>query len=390
MKKLIIGFIILLFAVWVGFLIHQDPGYVLISYANHAVETSLWVAFIGLVITFLFIYLFVRVFKHTSKLGSKIQRWNQERDERKSIKLTNAGLCELAEGNWKLAENKLIKAAKLSTSPLINYLGAARAAQAQEAYERRDNYLRDAHHTNRDAEVAIVLTQAQLQMSAKQWEQALATLRHLNEIVPNHKYALRLLKDAYLECNDWQQLQLLLPSLRKRKALSESELESLERHTYSTLLRKANTSEQLEKIWNDIPRHLQSNTSLVQLYTELLIKQNESQRATKVIETTLKKQWDSKLVSHYGLTNGMSNPSQLSKAESWLSKHPNDPELLLCLGRLALREQFWGKAREYLERVVRVKPTSAAHQELGRALEALGETEAALTHYRTGLTMQSP
>ena len=89
----------------------------------------------------------------------------------------------------------------------------------------------------------------------------------------------------------------------------------------------------------------------------------------------------------YGLVEGPDATKQLKRAEAWLSKHGDDPDLLLAAARLCLRNELWGKARSYLETVIALRPTPEAYQEYGRLLTQLGETDAAADAYRDGLGM---
>ena len=82
---------------------------------------------------------------------------------------------------------------------------------------------------------------------------------------------------------------------------------------------------------------------------------------------------------------GADSGKQLERAETWLKKHPNQPELLLTLGRLCLRNQLWGKAQSYLEASLGVAASAETCQVLGSLLEQLGENKTALEHYRQGL-----
>ena len=66
---------------------------------------------------------------------------------------------------------------------------------------------------------------------------------------------------------------------------------------------------------------------------------------------------------------------QLALAESLLERHPREPELLLALGRIALRNQLWGKARDYLESSLKLAARPDTCAELARLCEHLGETE---------------
>lgn len=387
MRYLILGFILLLLAVWLGLEMSRGTGYVLIAYRHWSIETSLWVAVIACIIFFLILYFIFRTIGRTTRISKNIRRWKKMRRYRKARQLTNYGLCQLAEGDWQRAEQTLIKAAQITKSPLINYLAAARTAQAQQAYERRDNYLRQAHMTTKGSGIAVGLTQAQLQINSKQWEQALATLKHLNRKDPHHRYTLKLLMTVYKQLHDWAQLQKLLPSLRKYKVLSGNELTLLERKIYRALLAEAYQKDTttLIETWKAFSRHWHHDIELIRAYTHYLIAHREDARAIALIENILKKQWDPVLVENYGLAHGAMPAKQLNSAESWLKKYPQESQLLLCLGRLSIRDKLWGKAQEYLTDSIQLAPTTAAYKELGTVLEALNEKEAALKVYKKGI-----
>ena len=123
---------------------------------------------------------------------------------------TRKGLIEYSEGYWQKAKNHLIQALPNTDTPLLNYLTAARAAQKMGDSQLRDHYLREAQQSMPEAKIAVELTQAQLQLANHQWEQALATLRHLHDLAPQHPYVLKLLMNLYKEVRDWPQLIAIL------------------------------------------------------------------------------------------------------------------------------------------------------------------------------------
>ncbi len=388
MKRLIIYFLLLLASVWVGLKIHKDPGYVLISYQQWNIETTLWFAIISIIIVFLLLSFLLRLLRGTSALGDRLSQWSEQRKSRRANRLTNQGLCQLAEGDWHAAEKNLLKGAKQSETPLINYLAAAGAAAQLGHDEDRDSYLRDAHRANPEAEIAIGLTQAQLQFNAKQWELALATLRHLNQISPGHQTVLRLLKRVYLELSDWESLRKLLPELRERKILTPQELNRLEQKIYYELLQNAvrqYDNDMVNKIWQGLPKELQNDPEILELYSNYLVRQNESAKAEILLRDALKKNWQPLLVKRYGQIKGPELAKQLTTAESWLKTHPSDPVLFLTLGRLAKQNQLWSKAKEYLERSRELDPTPETFKELGDCYEQNHDPVAALESYRSGL-----
>jgi HemY protein len=388
MKRFIIVFLFLLVSVWLGIKIHKDPGYVLITYQHWSMETTLWFAIAAILVIFIILYFLFRLARGTINLSGRFQQWSQQRQFRKANKLTHKGLCDLAEGDWQAAEKNLLRGAEHSEMPLINYLAAASAAQQQVHFEQRDNYLREAYHSDPEARVAIGLTQAQLQYSAKQWELALATLRHLQQLTPHHKHVLKLLKKVYLRLNDWESLKALLPDLLKQKILMENDLEQLERRVYAELLLASTQSagnDNVSALWQNLSRFWQIDATLVAIYANYLIKHNEDTRAEMLIRDALKKQWEPELVRLYGLTKSNNLGKQLSTAEAWSKNHSNDTNLLLCLGRLSVHNQLWGKAREFFSASIQLTPSAAAYRELGQLLEKLGELQEAMECYRKGL-----
>lgn len=391
MKKLATSLLLILLAVWVGFLIHQDSGYVMVAYNGYTAETSLWVAVICLIIAFGVLYFLIRFVKHASGLSGRYQKWDKRRKSERARNLTNQGLCDLAEGNWHEAQKNLTKSAKHHPNPLINYLASARAAHFAKDYNARDEHLRKAHASTQGAEVAVGLTQATLQIESKQWEQALATLNHLNQITPNHHYILKLLCKVHLELADWSVLQKLLPQLRRYAIFDDTEFEQIDKQIHLGLLNEASKSHNLNKLyteWESFPKKWRQDPRALTLYTTYLIEFHDYQQAADLISKFLKKQWDIGLVNNYGLALTDNLTAQIATAEGWLEKHPGEPELLLCIGRLCLKANLLGQAEHMLNTCIAAAALPEAYRMLGQVLEALEKPEKALEMYKKALITQ--
>ncbi|MCH9769987.1 MAG: hypothetical protein K0U12_03825 [Gammaproteobacteria bacterium] len=390
MKKLVIALIVFLVAIGLGFLIQKDPGDITITYYHWQIETSLWIGALSVIVFFMIIYYLIKFCKHTLKLGEKWQQRRQENLAKKSRHLTHQGLCSLAEGRWKQAENHLAKGAKINSIPLINYLAAARAAQEQGALEKRDDYLRQAHETNPQAEIAIVLTQAQLQIDNHQWEQALATLKHLNELSPNHHHALRLLTQVHLELKDWHQLHNLLPSLRKHRLHRDKKLDALQEDIYLAWLKRAidaNDIQAVQQVWEDVPKTWRLLPNIAKTYSSYLIQSGQHDTAANLLTQALKKHWDPNLIYNYGLAQCNDPGRQLNYAQHWLKKNPNDAHLLLALGQLSMRADLLGQAGEYLNASLNITKTPLTLKLLGELHERLNQPEQARNCYHQALEL---
>ena len=169
---------------------------------------------------FLAVFVVFYIVARLIRIPRDVRRWRDRRQQRRARRVLISGLKYLAEGNWSEAETALMLSQRHSESPLLSYLGAACAAQAQEQVGKRDEYLAHAHQHSPGDTLAIGLVQAYLQHLAHQDEQALATLSDLHQQHPQHPYVLKLLARVYRELRDWTELVELLPSLRRHSALS--------------------------------------------------------------------------------------------------------------------------------------------------------------------------
>jgi HemY protein len=393
MRILLWGLLVLaVAAALVIFAAQEENSRVLFVYGPWTAETSL--AWVLLLVWFLaiVIYMAIRAWIRIFTLPGRIRGWKKERGARRARRALTKGLVELSEGNWKAAEKSLMRHIQGSDTPLLNYLAAAKAAQQQGAHERRNRYLKLAHQSTPSADVAVGLTQAELQLSHEQLEQALATLKHLQGIAPHHAYVLNLLKDLYLRLEDWSQLQRLLPELGKRKVIEGEDLRALETLVYRKILERAELDpdpERLVLIWGGIPKKIRKEGELIADYAQRLMERERGELAEPLLRESLQQQWDERLAEIYGRVEGEDSAKQLAAAESWLKKRPENPVLLLTLGRLSLRNQLWGKARSYLEASIGAIPSAEAYRELAQLLERLGEKEAAMEYYRAGLELTS-
>lgn len=389
MRTLLKVWLFVLAGAGIGVVLSQDSGYVLLSFGRYTVEMSLALLLLFLAALFVALYLGIRLIVRTLHLPADVREWQQKRGTRLAQQAMTRGLLEMSEGDWRGAEKRLVRFADRSETPLLNYLAAARAAQLQGAHDRRDGYIRLAHETMPSADVAVSLTQAELQLADQQLEQALATLKHLRSVAPKHTYVLRLLRRLYEQLGDWEHLRELLPELRKRHVDDEASLTLLETRTHRALLEQAflaNDVQRLGVAWADVPRTLRKQPQLLGDYAGYLQELGEDVRAEKLLREALREHWDGDLIETYGLLEMPEPGKQLAYLEKRLVDHPDDPTLLLTLGRLSLRAQLWGKARGYLEACIGRNGPPQAYRELGQLLEKMQESELALEVYRRGLS----
>ena len=391
MKYLFSFFAIIFIAVASGLLAHDDSGYVLFGRGYNTLEMSLSLFLVLLLFSYIFGYFLVRFIINTWTMPEHLKKWRHSQQAKKARKISLQGLVHLAQGQWKKAERLLTKAVKNSDMPLLNYLSAAKAAQKQNAPERRDQYLALAHKSMPDADFSVRLTQAELQFAYGQNEQALATLVHLHTLSPKHTHIMVLLSQIYQQLKSWDDLRKLLPQLHKHKVFPDKKLLEIECETYKELFQKITSDKDadiLRKLWQNISRELKKDGCLIEKYCNKLIQFKQNDEAESILRDILRKEWNPSLIKLYGLVKSSQLEKQLTFAESLSKDHDNHPLLLLTLGRLCMYNDLWGKARAYLEASVGNKELPETFKELGLLMEYLNEPKLAAEYFKKGLFLK--
>lgn len=388
----IVALLALVAGVGIVALIETEPGYLLIAYGGYTVETSFWVGILLIATAVLLLYTLLRFLHRLITSPKSVLNWAGERRLRQSARLTSRGLTNFIEGNWARSRKQMLRGAKYSESPLLNYLTAARASYRLQEPESMRRHLEQAGESDLEALIAVDLTQAELQLHDRQYERALKTLENARKNPGKHPQVLSLLCRIHDGLGDVEAMLDLLPALRKHRMSGPLELDELEARIHHDLLEQAAVTGDavlLKARWKKYPARLLASEAVQLHYLTSLLACDEAAVVEKDIERRLKKNWQSALVELYGKIPRTAAPKQLATAESWLKQHPDDPELLLCLGRLAMVERQWAQARDYLERSHSVKPSEEACLELGRLLTAVGDHAAAAEVFRVGSGLRS-
>ena len=274
MLRLILFLLLLIASVWFGLEVVRHPGYLLLVYQPWMVQMPLWFALLGAIIVLVIFYLLIDSVEQFQFLCFKLKNWWRLRREHQSYSKTQQGFVTLIEGRWKKAETLLISGAKQSVEPLMNYLGAAKAAEEQGAFDRSDRYIQKAYSVAPRAGLAIGLTQADLELSQNKLEQAQATLNRLRQTDPDHPGVLKRLERVHVRLADWPNLLVMLPSLRRAKVLTREQTEQFETHIYGEMLQHANKKslDDIHQLWNQIPKNIKKNAFVVCAYVKQLLR----------------------------------------------------------------------------------------------------------------------
>lgn len=381
--------IIILVAVMVAGLIFGpqasgNKGYVLIALGNYTIESSVTSAVILAVLFYGALLIVEWLLGRVFGLRRKTLGWYGSRRRRKANQQTVAATLAMAEGHYSQAEKLMLKGASNSDTPLLNYLSAAKAAQARGDDVRRDQYLQKAQEENPKAELALTLTQTQLQIEQGQYDTALAMLESVYALNPRHPMVLDQLRQVHLARHDWAALCDLIPTLHKVGKLTPKQEEELLQQAWNGRLQQAASNlETLKAVWQELPRKLRLEPELLASYGDLLRGLGADSEAANLWQDALRKQAIPQLLSRLPKLKLDNYQPLLAQ----LQKQQGQPEVDNALAQLYLLAGQLDEAQKLLEQQVEKAPSAAVYHALGQVMDKRRLTNKANEYYRQALEL---
>ncbi len=387
MKALSLALLVFAAAVIIAHIMSGDPGFVVVGYQGYVIRTTVNLVTLMLVVAGVLCFGLLRLAVWMWGSVRHVFHWPQSRRAARAHQGLMLGYIALAEGDLWRAEETLGATAAASEVALVHYLGAARAAHAQRATARRDRYLQRARERLPQAELAIGLTEAELDLEGGELSAARTRLAALRTAHPSHPRVLRLCLSLARAEGNWHEALEVLSALKQRKALSPEEWQKQQLEAYAGVLRSAGGHDELERLWSRAPSGLRREATVIDAYASRLQALGTGAKAVPLIQKALKSGWDRALMQRYGLLDSNDPAAQIHEAEKWLAVHGDDPALLLALGRLCLRNELWGKACHYLESCLKQEASPEAYWLLSETLDHIGDRERASASRRRGLEL---
>jgi HemY protein len=368
-----------------AYYLHADAGYVQIAWRSWLVQTSLLGFVLAVLLGSTALYYGARLLLASVRLPSILRGAMSERRARRARASFEKGLEQLLEGRWRAAEVELIRRAADHPARGLNYLFAAQAAERLGAPDRAARYLQQAGEF---LPVAASLARAQIAHASKDTPGARQLLLRLHEADPRHEAAIEQLAAVHEQASDWEALDVLAASKETEKALPAERVRAWQMRIGHGRLGEALTHgrlDQLKKAWDAIPMALRRTPELRQRFVAGLITLNAEAEAVAQINAGLAEGWEPELARLYGDLRGIDALVQLAAAEQWLVQFGEKPELLWVAAIACRRNKLWGKARSYLEGLVRLAPSAKAYLELAQICQQMQQPEDSARYYRLGL-----
>lgn len=378
------------------FLLWRGDGYLLIAYGTKTIEMTLWVAALAIAVLYLLLWFarkillggveMVRRFREIFLFGSV---------ERAQKRAAN-GMVDYLTGDWLEARKKLLRTLDKVEYPLANYIAAARSSFEMGDEAEADNILDKALSLSQ-SELPVALTRARLHVQAGRYDEAINILKPIDIKMPRQPAVLDLMHQIYIAQKNWRALEDLFPAMRKAKVLSNMEFAALEQllacekmHSLSEQVKSLLVAERLpalQQLWKSYARHVQKNPAVIAAYAEALAAHYQDQDAEVLVRKALNNEWYDPLVNLYGRLQVKEIHSQIRTLEAWLKQKPQDPNLLLSIGRVMLRNQQWELARDYFQRSMNQQASVETTMEMARLMEKMGDHKKSSDLYQQGLLL---
>jgi len=333
-------------------LVEQDPGYIYVSWRDSSIETSLWFGITLALVVWMLVALLLKFITKILRSRLTLMDWLGSRKSRNATALSNRGLINFVEGNWERSRKQLLRAARYTEAPLLNHLIAARASFRLGDVDEARRQLGIAETIDGDAGIAVELTQAELQLTAGQYEQALATLVRARANANKHPYVVELLARAHLQLEDWESLREILPELKKYKLNASGHLSDTEERMWLGLMSSAieapDAEGALEKLWRSVPAELKSQKRFRQHFIEQLRSLKAYVALERWVIEFLDNEWDATLVDSLGRFAPKQPKKLLKTLERWLAQQGKEYPLMMAAARVALHAHEWDRAETFL------------------------------------------
>jgi HemY protein len=355
----------------------EDPGYVLVRLRGWRVETTVVAA---LVIVLLAWAILTGLWR--------LARWPfgamTRRHRRVSRQRLGSGLVALMEGRHGEAERDLERAARLA-----ELRGPALLASAEAASNRGEpaRALEALNRAGQAAPQAARVVRARVLRRDGKPAEALALLgpeADSGSLTPGGWHELAL---AALAAGEPRRALAALEPLQKSGALGTQRYTALETRVLVAAIGADTDGQALNALWSQLPKGQRRTPAVIDAYARRAAAFGLALPAMDELESALRREWSPQLAETWGTLEGDDLDARLRRAEAWLDAHPNDPGLLLALGRMCVRQQLWGKARTYLERSLAIAPSPGAWEAMGDTCVGQGDIPLAQRCYRNALAL---
>lgn len=381
MKKVILLIVIILIGIAASPFLIGNPGYVLISAGNIAIESSIVAVGIFVILLFITLLFILKILKGGWRFSTGAWHGLKFAKKRKAQKQFNTAVSAYILGNNKQAEQQFIDSADYAEQQLAAYLLAADAAEKQHESANVEYYLKAIVETQESKHLPIeaALVAIQLHVKLKNYPQARELIDQYHQHIGHHHLLLLLEIDLSIIEQRFDNAIHYLEKARKEKQIDNAKITVWESMIYQgkfTQLFQSGGELKLTEYWQKLSKKLRQQETIVLAYCHVLAQFNMSTQLTNILLPHFKFSASTAFIQAIRKLPIRKADDLILATQKHLKKDPNNTTWLSCLGFLAYASNEHEMARKAYHRLLQQAEYVADHDDLvfyAKSLMALNE-----------------
>lgn len=362
-------------------LVRGDPGYLLVSIYGKTLETSLWFAITVTLAVLALLWALFWVIRRLLRGTLRGGRWFVAKRAKGVEQRYREGLLHYLVGNWNEAARLLNTLRSKRQLPVVRTIVVAQSLAQQGDIDGACRRLVEAEANHAEDLRWLHLARFDILLAAKRCDEAEAILLALaDDNVSREELDLREIRLRYQQ-RAWPALIDVAPKLEKfRDTLEPTDVYRNALLTFAE--QEPKDPEAAQKLWHNLPKKLRQTPAMLEAYGRVLYASGLQQELAEFTEINLTRNWLPELVQLYGKIDQVDKHRRLQHAQRWHGRHGDKEELLFTLGILAYKNQLWGQARKYFEKLITSEDNSRALYALGLIAERLDDPAGSFDYFK--------
>lgn len=393
MRYAIVLLVIAALLVLLGTQLSEHDGVVKVIINGNTWEMPIWGFLVRLAIAIALLMVVIRVLWGLIRLPAMLKRFGKNRNQVIANTLLQKGMLAMGKGQWKKAENLLVKGSRVAykskSDPGLFLSTAAQAAQQQGADKRRDQYLLEARQLSAEGmdTLTAALSEARLHLDANKPQQALASIQPHRTLHAQNPQLLKIESEAYEQQGNYREVWHLLGSMRKNFANKQARTEKRLAVANALFVSDSSKLADIDKVWSELSRSERKNESILLSYSSGLVNHNREEKAEKLLAKAINSDFSDAIIHAYTQLEVGSSTARLDKYRRWLSHRGDNAYLNYGAAKSAFQSEQFEAARGYAEASLKIQALPETFALLGKICEAMGEKQHALQAYKGSVSL---
>lgn len=349
--------------------IAQEPGYILISFRDTSLETTLWVGillFIGAVAVFWLIYAILKfglLLPNRIRYGLLNRKGTQARNQirRALVRLISGNYSSIVESSKSMfSDNNSIEMMLINAEAFLKNKNYDKLVEICRQIEDSANKEATAGLAKNQIDKVAAILMARAFKEQGKHARALKLLQPYINDAKSEQFMLGVLLDIYVQDKRWQDLGNLLSKLSHQQ-LQDNSSYIVKFFTNASDLGSTNN------LWSALDSSIKSSPEVAAVYATALGRNNKESDALEFLQSQMNKKYNGILANAYKNIRSNTPLQQLKFLEDFVKSHPADKALLAALAQLSLHNRMQAKARSYYEQLLQNNPEAALEDRVNYA-----------------------